>query len=624
MIAPVHYPMPAATQAESPAGLRIEAPAPRRKWLRWAAPAALLAGLAAAYWSIPSRSPEPAGGPIRFAIPPPAGFALEPAGTRQAFAVSPDGTRLAFTTLDADGSYALWLRELAALEPRRVRGADGVHNVFWSPDSASLYANIRGSIRRGSADGESFQLVCETPSGTISAGWLSPNQIILSARRASFVVPSSGGTPQPFAAERLLWAVKVPGTQDLAFIEYDRDRFRNRARVAPGGQMERIRDLLDSDSRISFVPRAANSDTGYALYVRAGSLLAQPVDEKALAPRGEPTVLANGVFTFHPTGAADFSVSNNGVLVYRRSPRKSQIIWVDRNGRKISEVTPPNITTKFAGLSPDATKIAATLYDVEHGETGVWLIDVASGASRRLTRDGVTESPIWSPDSKRIAFVRAAGHPPQLFVRGIGEHDPEEQVAPAPFQIATGWSPDGRYLAYTDTAFPTIDNVKEGDVWLVDMHRDRKAFPILNTKFRESTAIFSPDGNWLAFVADDSGRPEAYLQRFEGGDSPRLTGDRIQVSRSGATFLRWRPDGTELFYLGADSRIYAIPTALGQTLRAGEPGALFAVPLEARAVLPTMFAFDVSADGQRFLLPSTSGEPTPLEVVQNWESLVRR
>jgi dipeptidyl aminopeptidase/acylaminoacyl peptidase len=413
-----------------------------------------------------------------------------------------------------------------------------------------------------------------------------------------------------------LWPQFLPGGKRVLYVELDKAAFEYQARVAAFDKPGDAHDVLRSDSRVLFARSPFREGEGYLYYVRAGNLLAQPVDSASLSLLGEPIPLASQVFTFLSTGAASFSVSREGTLAYQRVTRRSRIVWTDRTGREIAVVAPGELTVKYVRLSPDGKKIAASVYNVERGLNEIWILDADGRASRRAASGpGETDGPIWSPDSSSLAYVRAEGRPPQVFLQNVNEQGPEEALAPGGFQIPTDWSPDGRYVAYADTAFPHIENDQGGDVWLVDLKRNRTVVPILNTPFRESSALFAPNGKSLAFIADDSGKPEAYVQAFEGGDEPRLTGERKQVSRAGAVFLRWRPDGKELFYLASDSRVYAV--SIGTAF--GEPEALFTIPVASRAVLPTAFGFDVSGDGQRFLV-AMAGAASPLTVVQNWEA----
>jgi dipeptidyl aminopeptidase/acylaminoacyl peptidase len=176
-------------------------------------------------------------------------------------------------------------------------------------------------------------------------------------------------------------------------------------------------------------------------------------------------------------------------------------------------------------------------------------------------------------------------------------------------------------LAFTNTGFAPAQNEMQGDVWLVDMTRNRKVTHLIQTPFHEANPAFSPDGQWLAFMSNESGRAEVYLQAFVAGEEPRLVGERLLVSRRGAVALRWRRDGRELFYLGADGRVYSVAVTLGSKVRVEREVPLFAISTEARAAIHALSGFDVSPDGERFLIPVvTSQERTEIVVMQNWEA----
>ena len=226
--------------------------------------------------------------------------------------------------------------------------------------------------------------------------------------------------------------------------------------------------------------------------------------------------------------------------------------------------------------------------------------------------------------ASKIAFNRAFDSPPKLFVRGIQEKDVEESLPPAYFQAPADWSSDGRFITFTNTGFSQIENERQGDVWLMDMARQRRVVPLLSTPFHEANPAFSPNGRWLAFTSNESGRAELYIQAFQGGDSPTVFGERYLVSRYGAECLRWRRDGKELFYLGSDGRLYAVPITLSSKPRIGVPVPLFAINAEALAALHSVVGFDVSADGHRFVVPIvTSSEKSEIVVIQNWESALK-
>lgn len=626
-IASVQHVMPA---TKTPAALqRVEpiATPVRKTGVMWVGGAVLIAAsMAGAYWIGTKGKLETARPVVRFTVTPPAGHSIEPAGTRQAFSVSPDGSRLAFTAVDSEGVFRIFMRDLATLESRALPGSEGVHNIFWSPDGASLFAHIRGSLRRtGPADG-SYQVICELPPQMATGEWIPPGKILLSNQLRSFVVPAAGGTPQALENQVYPWSQMLPDGEHLLYVRLDRKRERMLASVARFGKPESGRDILETDSKVMYMPSAGRSGRGYLLYVRAGTLLAQHFDPSSFRLSGDPSAVADKIFTFSTTAAADFSVSPNGVLAYAPFRGRSQLAWLDRKGVEVGTVGRSGTAVEYVRISPDQTKAVADFYDVEKGRTETWMLDLSNGASRPVVRGpGQQNHAVWAPDSHRIAYSRAFGGPPGLYLGGVGENDLEEALPPGGYQLANDWSPDGRYIAFGNTSFPMIASDQGGDVSVIDMQRNRKVTAILSTPFRESTARFSPDGKSLAFIADDSGRPEIYVQSFEGGETPRVTGERRLVSRNGALFLRWQRDGRAMVYLGTDNRVYSLPVSHGARLEFGAPVALFTIPAEARAVLPHGFGFDVAADGSRFLVPVLrSREPASLVVVQNWESMLKR
>jgi dipeptidyl aminopeptidase/acylaminoacyl peptidase len=205
----------------------------------------------------------------------------------------------------------------------------------------------------------------------------------------------------------------------------------------------------------------------------------------------------------------------------------------------------------------------------------------------------------------------------------LDQQDVEEAMPAADFQVPTDWSPDGRFIAFVNTGFPRLANEQQSDVWLLDLARGRKLVPLLNTRFHESNPAFSPDGKWLAFTSNESGRPEVYVQAFRSGDAPSVIGERHLVSSAGAQAVRWRRDGKELFYLGFDGRVQAVPVSLSPKPHFGAATALFAIRTDARAAIHSVLGFDVSADGQRFVIPVVSSLKAPsIVVVQNWEALL--
>ena len=361
--------------------------------------------------------------------------------------------------------------------------------------------------------------------------------------------------------------------------------------------------------------------------MRAGNLLAHPFDPDSLRVSGEAMPIASKVYFFVPTGAADFSVSNTGALAYQSYVSRSQLAWVDRTGNQLATVGPGKINLKSARLSPDGQRLATAIYDIERGEQDLWIFDLNTNSGRRLSSErALRDAPVWSPDSTKVAFLHQADDmPPRVHLRGVGENDTEETTPAGDFQMPTDWSPDGRFVAFGNTGFPRFANETQGDVWVFDLARNRKAIPLLTTRFHEANPAFSPDGKWLAFTSDESGRAEVYLQAFQSGDIPSLTGERYRVSGVGAQALRWRRDKEELFYLDFDGRVQAVPVRLSPKPEFGPTTALFSITTEARAAIHSVLGFDVSADGKRFVVPVvSSAQASSLIVIQNWEALLPR
>jgi Tol biopolymer transport system component/DNA-binding winged helix-turn-helix (wHTH) protein len=617
----VMTPSPVVPEVE-PAALErpVIVPTKRKAWPLWIAAAGIIVvgGYLAAKWP-QERSGAPT---LQLSIFPPNGYALEAGSSRQTFALSPDGARLAFTAMDVSGVFQTFIRDLNTLESRPLANSANSYTVFWAPDGRSLFQTVRGSLRRRALEGDSYQLLCETPPIMLMGALLGPN-LLISGRSTNYVVPASGGTPHA-VKELYQWPQVLPDGKHVLYTVFDSQLGRHRARVVKFGEPDTVKDLLETDSRVMYAPSVLNPETGYLLSVRAGNILAYPFDPRSLRAPGEPFAVVSRTYSFLPTGAADFSVSNNGMLAYKRYVSRSQLAWVSRRGEVVSTIGPANVNLKQARLSPDGTKIAAPIFDVTHGVNDMWIIDAATGDARKaIVGRGLVDNPVWSPDSRKLVFSRAYEGPPRLSMRGIGEADVDEPIPQDYFQAPSDWSRDGRFIAYTNTAF-AIDNELNGDVWLIDMARNRTVIHLIDTPFHEANPAFSPDGRWLAFMSNESGRPELYLQAFEAGESPRLTGERHLVSRSGAIALRWRRDGKELFYLAWDGRLYAVPVTLFPKLKFGEPAQLFTISTEARAAVHSMVGFDVSVDGQRLLVPIvTSTEKSEIVVIQNWEAAAR-
>jgi len=254
--------------------------------------------------------------------------------------------------------------------------------------------------------------------------------------------------------------------------------------------------------------------------------------------------------------------------------------------------------------------------DQSRGVLDAWTVEIATGAVRRVSTSDVTmDVPVWSPDGRRIVCGKAAGRPPVLAMLTLMEGDVPprlpEGLPQGSSQQPTDWSPDGRFIAETSIPYAHAAIRQNADVYLVDLARNGELVPLLVSPREELDAVFAPDGRAIAFVSDESGRREVYVQPFDPA-ARRLTGIRHQISRGGSGPVRWPKPGRELFYIGADYWMYAATLT-------GEPQRLFQVSQQ--AISP--FSFDVATGGERFLFPAYRGDrPSSLEVVLNWENLV--
>jgi len=598
----------------------------RWRFVAWASAAAILVLFAGALRTA-LRPSQPA--PIKasqFQIAPPKGYYFEGGGARQSFALSPDGEKIAFTAKDQSGGFRLFLRDFSELESRPVADGEGAYSVVWSPDGRNLLFTAKGKLRRMEANAAANQILSDAIPYFTSTIPFGPDRVLVSSTRNSGVIDAAGGNLRPI--DRVYsWAQMLPGGRDFLYtVDDDPSHGPLHARIAPVGGSESGVDVVQADSRVQYT-ESLRSQGGYLVYLRAGTLLAQPFDLATRRVTAGPRAIVRHVSSFGHTGAADFSVSRSGVLAYQSYVNRSQFIWVDRTGKRLSAASPAGINASYARLSPDGRWLAVVPFDIERGVTEIWLYDAVTAAGRKVIYGpGIRHIPVWSPDSRRLVYLLDQSWPKLALSSSDGTPD-KEPMPDTGFMTPTDWSPDGRFILYNNSALPAVTQVFPSDVFAVDMARNRKVIPLLTTPFYENNAVFSPDGKWLAFLSNESGHSEMYLQALDyNNDSLRVTGERFLVSREGAQCLRWRRDGKELYYLGSDGQIYAVSLTFGSAgVRAGNPDPLFRIDVEATATVHSVASFDVSPDGRRFVIPwMTPGESSALVVLKDWESLVAK
>jgi len=531
-------------------------------------------------------------------------------------ALSPDGTHLAYVAVQG-GVQQLYLRAMDSLEARPIPGTEGASGPFFSPDGQWLGFFTGTNLKKIPVSGGAAQTLGDA---TLAHGesWSSQGLIAFSPATASFLqqVPEAGGQLQPLT--RLepgevshRWPEFLPGGKAFLFVASTSSfNWTTSSQVAVHalGTGER-RNLIQGATH----PHYASS--GHLVYAQGGSLMAVPFDAQRLAVTGAAVPVVENVSHAPTAGAAQYSISTTGSLVYVPGGVQAdqrRMVWVTRNGTE-QRAAAPERGYLFPRISPDGQRIAVGI--TEH-ETQIWLYDLSREALTRFTFEGnVNLNAAWTPDGKRIAFQSSKEGPPNIYwQRADGSGGLERLTASEYANVPISWSPDGQVLAFME-----VHPFTQRDIWVLRMS-DRKAQPFLKTRFDESVPRFSPDGHWLAYTSNESGRYEVYVQPYPG------PGGKWQISTEGGTEPAWNHNGRELFFRSGDEMM-AVEIATQPGFAAGKPQMLFQGPyVRSPATSPN---YDVSPDGQRFLMlkPADTGEsaPTQINIVLNWfEELKRR
>ncbi len=567
------------------------------------------------------REEPPAAQSMRFQISTPGG---EPA---QYPALSPDGRNLAFVA-GSSSPDEVWIRAMDALDARPLAGTDGATYPFWSPDGAYLGFFAGGKLKKIAIAGGPPQTLCDASSGR-GGTWNREGVILFSPSPAGVIsrVSAAGGTPAP--ATKLVENAGAQGYRFPVFLP-DGVHFLYRAsadKPESGGVFvgslagaAAVRLLPDSSYAL-YAPPAAPGAAGHLLFRRENTLMAQPFDALRLKATGDMFPIAEQVAGGPNIGSGAFSVSENGMLVYRPADAVpgSELVWRDRAGKRLDAAGKPGRFAEMA-LSPDEKNLALT---VREGYLGnIWLEEMGRGVLSRFTfRSGVNRSPIWSPDGSRLIFafqsLSSGGGATDISQKPAGGNGQEGLLLHAGINaFPDDWSPDGKLLVYEQTGQNTAV-----DLWLLSLSGDRKPVPYLQTPFDEMGARFSPDGRWMAYESNESGQFQVYVQAVP------ISGAKYQISTSGGSAPRWRRDGKELFYVSGDGKLMAVPVKLGVTAEAGTPQPLFPMS-PAPGYVSANFFYAPVRDGLRFLVNERArGEAAtspPFTVVTNWQAAFKK
>ena len=533
------------------------------------------------------------------------GLAQGPGQGAPQLALSPDGRKLAFVAVDRGARPSLWIRSLDSFSAQRLSGTEGAAFPFWSPDGQFVGFFADGKLKRIAFAGGSPLSICDAKAGQGGA-WNRDGVIVFAPDLPPsplYRVPAAGGVATPLttldtAGGEFLqcWPQFLPDGRHFLYLGSYRDPGKSGIFAQALGSGER-KLLLNSGVRAAYAP------PGYLLFVREGTLLAQPLDEKALRVRGEPVSVAQDVAFLERLGRAAFHVSETGVLVYRTGRggggANNQLAWYDRQGKRLQTAGEPGLYTQIA-LSPDEKRVAVQLSNSDRAGSDLWLLELASGVFSRLTFEpGYEMEPTWSPDSQRLVYTTSAPSAGGPAISATLPRSDKQELRE--IVVASGastvlyaddmnkfpddWSRDGRFLVYHSGG---------QIVSLLPLTGERKPQILLNTPYRKDELHFSPDGRWLAYHSFESGRFEIYVASV-----PSLTQKR-QVSSGGGYQPLWRADGKELFFLSLDQKMMVadVKTA-GAVIETGIPKALF----QTDAGDNTAFnQYAVSGNGQRFLI----------------------
>jgi Tol biopolymer transport system component len=542
--------------------------------------------------------------------------------------VSPDGRYVVFVA-GAKSEFQLWLRPVASVDARPVPGTEGSTFPFWSPDSGYIAFFAGGKLKKVAVAGGPPVTLTDAAAGR-GGSWSRDNVILFdrAVRSGLFRIPSTGGAPTAVTMlaegeDAHRWPHFLPDGRHFFYTAVTGGCC---PPVKPG--VVRIGSLDPSESAVTLMQADSSAayGSGYLVFDRDQTLMAQPFDPDARTTTGDAFPLRERVST-EGSRYTSASISQNGLLAYApdAAPTQQTLIWFDRTGRTLGTLGEGALDANLA-LSPDERRVALAQRTGNPPNQDIWLIDVARNLRSRLTSDARDEGwPVWSPDGARIVLgtgARREGLPERalLLQASVNENAAIETVLEAagtparpcgPRQclvMPTDWSADGRFVLYTlSGSFPATS-----DIWALPLVGDRQPFPVANTPFGEGLGAFSPDGQWIAYVSDETGQPNVYVQPF------RRTGAKHRISVSGGRNPHWRANGKELFYLDADGAMTAVSITTTDTVTVGLPETLFPV-----GTLSLNQMFSVTRDGQRFLVnarPPNTASVSPLTVIVNWTS----
>jgi Tol biopolymer transport system component len=580
---------------------------PRRSWLPWLASLAAATTLAAIAFAVPALKH------LRDSPPPETRLDIVTPPTDQStsFALSPDGRQIVFVALE-DGVSRLWMRSLAATAAQPLAGTEGATDMFWSPDGRSIGYFAGGELRRLDLGGASQTLA--KAAAARGGAWGAEGAILFAPNSSSPLmrIAASGG-----AAAALTTVGQHQAGHRYPHFLPDGRRFLFYVRGGADTSGVYL-GALDGSTPKQLTPADSTGVylSGWMLWVRAGVLVAQKLNLAKGALTGELVTLADGVIVDDVRVQSALSVAP-GLVAYRAGRNGlRRLTWFDRSGSARGAVGDADGSWQSPRVSNDGRRVVASR--TVQGNTDVWLLD--GDRTSRFTFDAAVDLfPVWSPDGSRIVFRSYRSGGGELYVKlthGTGTE--ERLVASDQSNAPSSWSADGRFLMYTNN-----DPQSSGDLWVLPMVGDREPSVLLKTAFRESSSAFSPDGKWMAYLSNESGRAEVYVRPFVSPSNTDLVpsgGGEQQVSTTGGIYPAWAPDGKEIYYLNPAGDMMAAPIRVtAEALEAGVPVKLFATRILGGGTDASQGRqYDVAPDGRFLINTVVDSTAAPITLIQNW------
>ena len=545
-------------------------------------------------------------------------FVAAPPFSARSMAVAPDGKTVVFVAYREDTHRAgLFLYEIGANDAKPLTGTDGAGFPFWAPDGRAVGFFANGKLKRFDFDSASVRTLCDAPSGR-GGTWSKSGMILFTPigtlNEGIMSVSDNGGTAVKFNypsatgnENTYRWPVFLPDGKHYLFLA---------ANIR--GEIE-LNTLyvgsVDKPSEKQFLTKTMyNADyaNGYVFFVRDGAIQAQKLDLASYQLTGNVLRIFDNVKLQSRIFYAAFSASRDAVLAQEAGEVSlSRLIWYNRNGKDISDSAPTDTYANLA-VSPDGKYIATDKTDTTSENTDVFIYDSARASFRRLTFDpGIDAVPVWSPDRSQIAFTSSRGRNFGIYVKPADGSQAERQLAltSGVDALPADWSRDGKNLLY----------LVPPDLWVYSFV-EGKAHAFLKGTASLKNAQFSPDGKWVAYSSNESGRWEVYVTSF-----PDARG-KWQVSTDGGEQPRWRGDGKEIYFLSSDAKLMAVSVDTKNEFDSGTPATLFQTNPREQVATTEQVVYDVSRDGQRFLVNTKydNGSTHPMSVILNWNSEMKK